>query len=154
VLELHMYDNGVNQALHSILTRCLRLPAYECYVAHMDSASDDDLISSIAPDVMTCLGRCGFFEKLDGLMSPADNSIPSQGCEGSYKLSESILVTAGFGRAELDEIFAVLQSKGGCCDCEVLHNVAETSRLKANYWRSRAAGEIAQRPHAPHSHRN
>jgi hypothetical protein len=119
--------------------------------ARMESASDDDLISSIAPDVMKCLGRCGFFEKLDGLLSPADNSISAQGCDGTYKLSESILIAAGFDRAELDNIFAVLQSKGGFCDCEVLYNVAETSRLKANYWRARAASQTALAPHKPHS---
>jgi hypothetical protein len=122
--------------------------------SHMESASDDDLISSIAPDVMKCLGRCGFFEKLDGLLSPEDNSIPAQGCHGTYRFSESILIAAGFERAELDDIIAVLQSKGGFCDCEVLYNVAETSRLKANYWRARATGQTALVPHKPHSRPN
>jgi len=122
--------------------------------ARMEPDSDDELISSIAPDVMKCLGRCGFFEKLDGLLSPEDNSIPAQGCDGTYKLSESILIAARFERAELDDIFAVLQSKGGFCDCEVLYNVAETSRLKVNYWRARAAGQTALAPHKPHSRPN
>jgi len=112
------------------------------------------LNSSIAPDVMTCLGRCGFFEKLDGLLSPEDNSIPPQGCDGTYKLSESILIAGRFERAELDDIFAVLQSKVGFCDCEVLYNVAETSRLKANYWYARAAGQTALARHKPHSRPN
>jgi uncharacterized protein DUF2695 len=57
---------------------------------------------------------------------------PSDGFFYRDKLSESILAAAGFERAEVDNIFAMLQSKGGCCDCEVLYNVAETSRLKAN----------------------
>jgi hypothetical protein len=115
----------------------------------MESESDDDLISSIAPDVMKCLGRCNFFEKLDGLLSAEDKLIPAQDCDGTYKLSESILNAAGFDRPALDDIFAVLQSKGGCCDCEVLFNVAETSRLKANYWRSRAEGQIVRTRHNP-----
>jgi Protein of unknown function (DUF2695) len=142
------------RALPHVLTECLRPLARKCYLGRMESASDDDLISSIAPDVIKCLGRCGFFEKLDGLLSPEDDSIPAQGCDGTYKLTESILITAGFEQAELADIFGVLRSKGGCCDCEVLYNVAETSRLKANYWGSRAAGQMAQRPHAPHSHPN
>jgi len=119
--------------------------------ARMESASDDDLISSITPDVMKCLGRCGFFEKLDGLLSPEDNSTRSPACDGTYKLSRSILNGAGFDAAELTDIFAVLKSKGGCCDCEVLYNVPDTSRLKAKYWLSRASGEPAQTPHTPHS---
>jgi len=122
--------------------------------ARMEPDSDDELISSIAPDVMKCLGRCGFLEKLDGLLSPEDKSIPAQGCDGTYKLSESILIAARFERAELDDIFAVLRSKGGFCDCEVLYNVAETSRLKANYWPARAAGQTALAPHKPHSRPN
>jgi Protein of unknown function (DUF2695) len=122
--------------------------------ARMESASDDDLISSIAPDVMKCLGRRGFFEKLDALLSPEDNLIPAKGCDGTYRLSESVLLAAGFERDELDDIFGVLQSKGGCCDCEVLYNVAETSRLKANYWRGRAAGQIAETSHTPHPRSN
>jgi hypothetical protein len=120
----------------------------------MESESDDDLISSIAPDMMKCLQRCGIFEKLDGLLSPRNNSISAQGCDGSYKLSESILIASGFDRAELDDIFALLKSKGGCCDCEMLYNVAETSRLKANYWHVRAAEQMARTPHTPTSRQN
>ena len=120
-------------------------------LARMESASDGDLISSIAPDVMKCLARCGFFEKLDGLLSPEDNSSPSQNCDGTYNLSVLILLGAGFERHDIGDIFAVLRSKGGCCDCEVLYNVAETSRLKAKYWRSRAIGQIPETPHIPHA---
>jgi len=116
----------------------------------MESASDGDLISSIAPDVMKSLGRCGYFEKLDGLLSPDDNSSASQGCDGTYKLSESILLVCGFERDDLEDIFAVFQSKGGFCDCEVLYNVAETSRLKSRYWRSRAAGQSTGTSHISH----
>ena len=122
--------------------------------ARMEPDSDDELISSIAPDVMTCLGRCSFFEKLDELLSPEDNSSSVEKCDGSFRLSETILVAAGFDRAELKEIFAVLHSKGGCCDCEVLYNVAETSRLKANYWRGRAGEQTARTQHTPHSRPN
>jgi len=122
--------------------------------ARMESDSDDELISSIAPDVMTCLGRCSYFEKLDELLSPEDNSTSVEKCNGSFRLSETILIAAGFDRAELEDIFAVLHSKGGCCDCEVLYNVAEKSRLKANHWRGRAGEQVARSPHRPHSRPN
>jgi len=87
--------------------------------ARMESNSNDKLISSIAPDVMACLGRCGYFGKLDELLSPEDNSTPTEKCDGSFRLSETILLASGFERADLDDIFAVLQSKGGFCDCEI-----------------------------------
>lgn len=119
--------------------------------ASMESDSDDELISSIAPDVMKCLGRCSYFEKLDELLSPEGNSTPPQNCDGTFRLSESILLASGFERDALDDIIVVLQSKGGFCDCEVLYNVAETSRLKAKYWRSQVAGQTAEGPHAPHT---
>jgi hypothetical protein len=114
----------------------------------------DELISSIAPDVMTCVGRCNYFEKLDELLSPEDKSTPSEKCDGSFRLSETILLAAGFDRDALVDIIAVFQSKGGFCDCEVLYNVAETSRLKANYWRSQAPGETPTTPQFPHSRPN
>jgi hypothetical protein len=102
--------------------------------------ANHEFVSSIAPEVMTCLTRSGYFEKLDDLLSPEDASRAPQSCEKTFKLSVSILLASGFQRGDLDDIFAVLQSKGGHCDCEVLFNVAETSRLKAKYWRSPAAG--------------
>ena len=125
----------------------LRPHRRECYGCRMEPA-DDDLVSSIAPDVMNCLVRSEYFEKLDDLLSPEGDSSPPQSCDGTYKLSESVLLACGFVRNDLDDVFAVLQSKGGCCDCEVLYNVAETSRLKAKYWRSRAAGEPTHSPHS------
>jgi hypothetical protein len=110
--------------------------------------ADNDSVSPIAPDVMKSLTRSGYFEKLDDLLSPEENSIPPKSCDGTYRLSEAVLLASGFMRDDLHDVYAVLGSKGGCCDCEVLYNVAETSRLKAKYWRSRAAGEPSRSPHS------
>jgi hypothetical protein len=97
----------------------------------MEAEPDQELISSITPDVMTCLERSGFFRKLDDLLRPEDYSQPHADCSGDYQLSKSILPAAGFDSADLTDIFNVLRSQGGCCDCEILYNVAESSRLKA-----------------------
>jgi hypothetical protein len=99
---------------------------------------------------MQCLESSSYFEKLDDVLSPEDNSGASENCDGTYSLSESILQVSGFERDDLSDIFAVLQSKGARCDCEVLYNVAEKSRLKAKYWRSRAAGQPTKVTHKPH----
>ena len=107
---------------------------------HMAFDQSNELIASITPDVMKCLVRSGFFEKLDDLICPKDELHPRRSCGGDYKLAESVLLTSGFERTELDEILGVLNSKGGCCDCEILYNVADSSRLKAEYWRGRATG--------------
>lgn len=77
--------------------------------------------------------------------------MPREGCGGDYKVSEAILRAAGFDSTELTDIFNVLKSRGGCCDCEALYNVAETSRLKTEYWRDRAKGLEVQATHLPHS---
>ena len=53
----------------------------------------------------------------------------------------------GFTQDELFDVFHVLMDKGGYCDCEILYNAAEESRLKAEYWRARAA-ELE--PYDPH----
>lgn len=106
-------------------------------VTRMEDNRESDLIASITPYVMASLGRARFFEKLDDLLSPKDDSRPAE-CGGDYKLSESILGPAGYDSEDLQDIYDVLRSQGGCCDCEILYNVAEASSLKANYWRSRA----------------
>jgi hypothetical protein len=36
----------------------------------------------------------------------------------------------------IEDVLAVLQSRGACCDCEVLYNVADESRMKAEKWKS------------------
>lgn len=45
--------------------------------------------------------------------------------------------------------FHVFMSMGGYCDCEILFNVAESSRLKAEYWLARTEG---RQPIDPHDH--
>lgn len=104
----------------------------------MNLDSDDDFIASIAPDVMSSLIRSKFFEKLDDILCPKDDSFKPGICRGDYKVSESILLASRFDRSDMDDIFGVLRSKGSCCDCEILYNVAESSRLKAKCWRGRA----------------
>jgi hypothetical protein len=54
----------------------------------------------------------------------------------------------GFRQEEIREILLVLASRGGCCDCEILFNVAEENRLKSEYWKARVAGVCAASPTA------
>ena len=102
--------------------------------------ADDQFIFSITPDVMKSLVRSGFFEKLDDLLCPNDDPHPRRMCGGNYEISAAVLLTSGFEQADLADILDVLGSKGGCCDCEILFNVVESSRLKSEYWRRRAQG--------------
>lgn len=105
-------------------------------VTRMGDSRDSDLISSITPDVMASLRQSHFFEKLDDVLSPLGGAA-TQECGSDYKLSQSILHSAGYDSEAVRDVFAVLRSQGGCCDCEILYNVAETSRLKAKYWQKR-----------------
>jgi len=115
---------------------------------HMEDDAAKDFISSITPDVMKYLDRLAFFQKLDDLLSPREDPNLRRACGGDYKLSESVLLKSGVQQADWADIFGVLHSKGGCCDCEILYNVSESSRLKATYWRNQAEG--SQNP-ASHS---
>jgi hypothetical protein len=117
----------------------------------MDADSDTDLITSITPNVMTCLHRSKFFERLDDILSPSDGSRPRKICGGTYELSEAILQESGFESADVADIYNVLRSQGGFCDCEILYNATESSRLKAEYWRERARGVETQGKHIPPS---
>lgn len=113
----------------------------------MDAGSDDDLIASITPDVMACLHRASFFEKLDDLLCPKKGSNPSEKCSGDFKLSERLLRASDFSIDDLADIFGVLEVQGGCCDCEILYNVSESNRFKSEYWRDRARDSEGQRRH-------
>ena len=113
----------------------------------MEAGPEDDLITSITPDVMKCLDRSRFFSTLDDLLCPNEASLARKVCGEDYKLSESVLRTAGFDSEEMADIFDVLRSKGGCCDCEILYNVAESSRLKSQYWNRQADGFEARTTH-------
>ena len=115
----------------------------------MDADLDHDFVASITPDVMKCLDRSLFFEKLDDVLCPKDGSEARQGCGLDCKLSESILLASGFDASDLVDIFDVLRGQGGFCDCEILYNVAKSSRLKAEYWRDQARGQDGLARHRP-----
>jgi hypothetical protein len=108
---------------------------------------DSELIADITPDVMRCLSGAGVFEGLDDVLCPADGSHPRRPCHGDYRHARAVLVARGFGEHELFDVFHVLMAQGGYCDCEILYNAVEESRLKAEYWRARA-DEIE--PYDPH----
>ena len=67
-------------------------------------------------------------------------------CAGDYILAKRVLQAGAFDSADWDDIFNVLRTQGACCDCEILYNVAESSRLKAQYWKSQAQG-VKAKPH-------
>jgi hypothetical protein len=98
---------------------------------------------------MKCLVEVRFFEKLDDRLCPTEESTAREHCSGSFSISESILRSQGFNDTDMNEILAVLRSKGACCDCEVLYNAGESSRLKAEYWRARAKGDLPRPSHNP-----
>ena len=108
---------------------------------------DDDVIASITPDVMQCLRKTRFFEALDDRLCPSDDEQPLEACYGDYRVSKAILPSKGFSEDEYFDIFHVLMAQGGFCDCEILYNVAERSRLGADYWRARGEG---RKPYDPH----
>jgi hypothetical protein len=59
-------------------------------------------------------------------------------CGHSFDRSIGILHDLGMDSGDVEDVLAVLRSSGGCCDCEVLYNVADESRLKSEYWKARA----------------
>jgi len=57
----------------------------------------------------------------------------------SFEISTKILRDSGMDCDDIADVLAVLHWRGACCDCEVLYNVAEESRLNAKYWKARFA---------------
>jgi hypothetical protein len=108
---------------------------------------DSELIADITPDVMRCLLGAGVFAALDDVLCPAEASHPRQQCHGDYRHARAVLSARRFREDELFDVFHVLMARGGYCDCEILLNAVDASRLKAQYWRARAE-QIE--PHGPH----
>jgi hypothetical protein len=98
---------------------------------------DDDLISSITPDVSQALKNRGFFKVLDDTLCPISLALEGVRCKGDFSNSKAALLASGFPESDHDDVFGVLMALGAYCDCEVLYNVAEDNRLKAQYWKFR-----------------
>lgn len=109
---------------------------------------DSELIADISPDVMRCLSGARVFEALDDMLSPTVPSAPRRQCHGDYRHARTVLSARGFHEDEHFDAFHVLMARGGYCDCEILYNAVETSRLKAEYWRARAEHVEPYDPHA------
>ena len=99
---------------------------------------DEDLILSIKADVMTHLSEVGFFAALDDILCPLDATRSRQACHGDFRHSKSILASSGVPESDFFDVFHVLMSEGGFCDCEILYNASATSRLQAEHWRARS----------------
>ena len=99
---------------------------------------DEELISSIKSDVMKYLCGVGFFEALDDAYCPADATRIREVCTGDFRCSKAILASCGVPESDFFDVFHVLMSEGGFCDCEILRNASAPSRLQAEYWRARA----------------
>jgi len=108
---------------------------------------DDELIASITPDVMRLLVRSRAIETLDDLLCPPSPETPPVRCHGDYRHARQALLARGFTEAELFDVLHVLMARGGFCDCEILYNAVEESRLKAEYWTARAQNREPYDPH-------
>jgi hypothetical protein len=112
--------------------------------------NDDGFIEAISPDILKTLRGVQFFQALDDRMCPTDPSLVRVPCARSYAISAAILNDRGFDSDTVGEIIQVLEARGAHCDCEILFNVAEDSRLKSEYWKSRAAEHLSQTHHDFH----
>lgn len=103
-----------------------------------DSAeADEGSIASITPDVMGVLNDRGFFSALDDLFCPEEQGREAAKCQRNFEISKEILRKLEIPKMHIDDAIEVLHEQGACCDCEILYNVAEESRLKARYWKAR-----------------
>jgi hypothetical protein len=98
---------------------------------------DREFAESIAADVLGVLRDNHFFELLDGRFCPVDPGQPRATCGHSFANTLAILAQLGMNSNEVEDVLDVMRHSGGCCDCEILYNVAEESRLKSEYWKAR-----------------
>jgi hypothetical protein len=113
-----------------------------------DADSDVEFVNNIAPNVIAVLEKEHFFERLDDQFCPADPSGEPTRCGHSFEISVGILRELGMDSDDVEDVLAVLSSRGACCDCEVLYNVAEESQFKSQYWKARALNLGKSNPHS------
>src|SRR5665213_2483889 len=106
--------------------------------ADADDLYDEDLLGDITPNVMACLKRERFFERLEARVFP-DSPDRRSLCDHTFSNAAALLAEYGHDENAQEDIFAVMRSKGGFCDCEIIWNVAEDSPAREAYWRARAA---------------
>jgi len=109
---------------------------------------DDVLTAAITADVMRCSAGARVLEALDDVMCPTEAGAERTGRHGDFRISREIFLARGFKPDDLFDVYHVLMAQGGCCDCEILYNVTESSRLKAEHWRARADDRHPPDPHA------
>jgi hypothetical protein len=101
---------------------------------------------------MGVLHRLSFFQKLDDNFCPIENPKKRVDCHaGSFEVSARILRDLGMDSEDIEDVIAVLHSKRASCNCEVLYNVVEESRLKARYCKARYAEIVGEERHVAES---
>ena len=97
-----------------------------------------EFIKDITPDVMSVLERQDFFAKLEAQIFPTGTTNLNK-CDHSYSVSIVILSELGHDDSARDDVFDVMRSRGGFCDCEILLNAAPESPTRSAYWKQWAA---------------
>ena len=109
---------------------------------HREDLESEHFLNEIASDVFRSLSDMRFIELLDDRFCPIDEALGPVRCDHSFENTIEILQTKEVSEEDIEDVLAVLRSRGACCDCEVLYNIAETSRLKAKYWREKIRNEF------------
>ena len=105
-------------------------------------SKQENTVSDIAPYVLEVLKANRFFILLDDDFWPPHLSSPLP-CDHTFRRTERIIQKLDMTSEDVEEVILVMLSQGACCDCEILYNVAEESRLNARYWKARAAEKMA-----------
>ena len=79
---------------------------------YIPDSADSDLTSYITSNVMKCLLRSQFFQRLDDLLCPEGSANNRELCAGDYRLATTALQDTGFDSADLEDIFNVLKYAG------------------------------------------
>lgn len=102
----------------------------------MDGANyrDAEFISEVAEDVLGVLKKSHFFARLERHFCAHQAPGLAPQCAHTFALSIQVLRELGMDAQDIGDVLAVLRFRGAACDCEVLQNVADRSRLKPHLW--------------------
>jgi hypothetical protein len=103
----------------------------------------DEFIESIAPDVLSSLGKQDFFRRLEERVWP-DGPDGRKVCDSTYANALILTAADGYTPEDQDDILDVMRSRGGFCDCEIILNAAPESAIRERHWK-RVAAELEEK---------
>jgi len=104
-----------------------------------EDRDESDLIGSISDNVIQSLDNRDLFDRLERMVWP-DGPDGQKVCDHTFRHLQTLMDADNFPERDYrEDVFDVMRSRGGFCDCEIMLNVAPNCEFRERYWKQRTA---------------